>query len=530
MKTFDFIPPTANAPLRGEQDQAVLSSGHAQSSEPFDQLMTRALSPSKVDAAVAKSRGDANAASLSGGKINNAVTSYRQRVQGRNAENKDALPVADSTQDSALKPAGKKTGAQSADNNVPSTSADPSQILAADLSGVIVPLVATLPVSVVSKLMPLTGKTNPSPVEDAAASLSIAAVKSSKDGSKVLADRNETKGSSPAAVTAANPETGASQTSAQLIRSLKPDAPKAIVAETKNVACDTTRTVEASADQLPAGELKISEISGSDLAMAKSIAETTAHLPQNGIPNTAVLKTEVSAALPIEGDGTAAAKLYLPMNKTEKMIKAAGAMEKVLPGNTSLVAKENILPANFSHSGQDAGRADEGTKDSGTAEATSAITASARLDLSSRAIERAHDIIAVQASRLGDSGLDSLHVVIKPGAGMQLSLDLRQRGDAIDAQVVLDHGDFGVLKQHWPELQQRLEERGVRLAPLTGSENSTLASGDNGFQQPRHREFINPEPIEAGAFADYALAQSNLKPFTPSTTAASTAHGWETWA
>ena len=124
------------------------------------------------------------------------------------------------------------------------------------------------------------------------------------------------------------------------------------------------------------------------------------------------------------------------------------------------------------------------------------ISATAALDLRARAFERAHDMVALHALRLVDSQSDTLHVVIKPGAGMQLSLELRQRGDAVDAQVVLQRGDFDALSQHWPELQQRLEQRGIRLAPLTGSENSATDASGQGFQK-QQQGFENPDPISA---------------------------------
>ena len=137
--------------------------------------------------------------------------------------------------------------------------------------------------------------------------------------------------------------------------------------------------------------------------------------------------------------------------------------------------------------------------------------------------------MALHAIRLVDSKLESVRVVIKPGADLQLSLDMRQRGDAIDARVVLQRGDFGHLNQHWPELQQRLEQRGIRLAPLAGSENSATDSGAKGFQQPQH-EYANPDLVLASAFDGFVPASSSIPSTTPSTVSATALRGWETWA
>jgi hypothetical protein len=112
---------------------------------------------------------------------------------------------------------------------------------------------------------------------------------------------------------------------------------------------------------------------------------------------------------------------------------------------------------------------------------------------------------------------------------MQLSLELRQHGGVIDAQAVLQRGDFGPLSQHWPELQQRLEERGVRLAPLAGGGHSPTDCGTNGFQQP-HREFAGQDSLEASAFAEFALASAAIQSTTPTTGVAAVQRGWETWA
>src|SRR6202012_2101488 len=97
-------------------------------------------------------------------------------------------------------------------------------------------------------------------------------------------------------------------------------------------------------------------------------------------------------------------------------------------------------------------------------------------------LERTREMIAVQASRVTGATSDSLQVVIKPSEGTQLSLDLRQRGNGIDAQAVLQQGDFAQLKQQWPELQQQLEKSGIRLAPLT--EQTHFNNGNQGdFQR-----------------------------------------------
>ena len=145
------------------------------------------------------------------------------------------------------------------------------------------------------------------------------------------------------------------------------------------------------------------------------------------------------------------------------------------------------------------------------------------------ALERTHDLMASNATRMVSANADLLQVVIKPDAGTQLSLELRQRGGGIEAQAVLQAGDFENLKQHWPELQQRLELRGIKLAPLTNDGGSASWSGNQGFKNqqppPGERESFRP-----GVFAGFVPAvENNNLPEEPANQAAPT-RGWQTWA
>jgi hypothetical protein len=142
-----------------------------------------------------------------------------------------------------------------------------------------------------------------------------------------------------------------------------------------------------------------------------------------------------------------------------------------------------------------------------------------------RSLERAHDLMSLHAFRLRDSGADSLQVVLKPGPGMQLSLNLQMREGTVEMTATLHRGDHDFLSRHWSELQQQLEQRGVRLAPLHYSDQA--AGGDRSlYQQPDRRhtaeDAVPPEPI-----TEFALA-GVLKPAAATQTA--TLRGWESWA
>jgi hypothetical protein len=141
-------------------------------------------------------------------------------------------------------------------------------------------------------------------------------------------------------------------------------------------------------------------------------------------------------------------------------------------------------------------------------------------------VERANDLMSLHAFRLRDSGADSLQVVIKPGSGLQLSLDLQTRDGNVEMRATLHHGDFDSLNQHWSELQQQLESRGIRLGPLV-SDNPTPAGGQNLFQQPDDSK-EQQDAAQPGAVAEFALGSVSKAAATTKTM--KTLHGWESWA
>jgi hypothetical protein len=306
-----------------------------------------------------------------------------------------------------------------------------------------------------------------------------------------------------------------------------------------------TNTGDLQSDALPANNLpavatQTPAMPVVNKAALKPASESVVRSPQPEAFPTPDSEVTTPPLEPLEAGGTPAAKLFLPMEKNGKMNKVAGLTgetEKVLPDDADFAVSENNLPTAdlFARSSlrHESAAAVIGLSAKGAEQLAvsvqDCIPLSSVVDLHARAFERTHDMIAVQTMRLVDSKMDSLHVVIKPGAGMQLSLEMRQRGDGIDVQAVLQHGDFAPLNQHWPELQQRLESRGVHLAPLVGGDSFTANSGGNGFQSPPH-EFSNPDPLEASAFAAFALAGPVIQPPAPALAAAVIHPGWESWA
>lgn len=175
------------------------------------------------------------------------------------------------------------------------------------------------------------------------------------------------------------------------------------------------------------------------------------------------------------------------MKKAEKTPKVAGQNEQDLPGDPTSGSEDLLsaqkLPVHVLANAN--GKAESATpieipaaqristtpESAASAISSVAVTPVNTTDTRLRVLERTHDMVAMHAVSLAQTGSDSLHVVVKPGDGVQLSLELRQSEGMVQVRASLHKGDFEHMSQHWPELQQRLEARGVRVGTLTTSEN-----------------------------------------------------------
>jgi hypothetical protein len=307
------------------------------------------------------------------------------------------------------------------------------------------------------------------------------------------------------------------------------------IADKTNLAASQIAQV-ASQSKISSQAAPLSNNSGVSLTNATPVASPTASAPGNSFSTVSDANTNATGQV----DGTPVAQQYMAMKNADKTNKIAGLTEKVLPGRAGSSALKNNLPAHENGSDLLASRLDasaaSATGDSSAnrlagmaiQSANTAVNVSAA-GFSSQALDNTHDLVALHALRLSDSNAGALQVVIKPDGGTQLSLSLHQQGDGIEVQAVMQHGDFNHLNQHWSELQQRLEQRGIRLAPLTGDGN--FASGGNGGGwQNQHRQFARQDSLSANAFTEFVPVGSTIT--TPATSSARAAvhPGWETWA
>jgi hypothetical protein len=290
-------------------------------------------------------------------------------------------------------------------------------------------------------------------------------------------------------------------------------------------------------DKKPAAAAAGATLKNATAAADKNLASAEAVQPAaNADP--VQKNSELAAGLvPVaENDGTGVAMMDSSMKKSANTNKVAGLDGTVLPGEGSLTALEKVLPTSAV-----AGpvRAVEGNSAAASFNlpTTSAPAAAdfsntqavavvpAFMEARLRNLERTHDMVALHAVRLVEGQTDSLSVVIKPGAGTELSLQLRQRDGGVEAHAVLQRGDFQLMNQHWPELQQRLEQRGIKLAPL-GSETNFLTDSGSGFKQQQQAS-QEAEAQKASAFAEFALAGRALGATARLAVGVS---GWESWA
>jgi len=351
-----------------------------------------------------------------------------------------------------------------------------------------------------------------------------------------------------------NGESHESSPTGDPIAALSSDASKTTVA---NADASENKAENSTAKPVPAGlephsaetDGAIEHLQNPDIAKALTTqsAEATAEPAKPTVSDDATAPAsqiaesknpvEAMSAPPPPGHGIPAAKQDVTMKKAEKMQKVAGSAEQDLPGNTASGSEElpkgqKVAEKVASHGGKAESAAIElPTRISTSVESPSSTITSAApaasTGVDSRVLERTHDIVALHAMRITDTGAETLHVVVKPGAGIQLSLELRQSARGIEVSASLHKGDYDQLSQHWPDLQQRLEARGVRVSSLTPSENYT-GTGHH-FHQSKQQS-SQQESLQAGAFAEFALAGSMTE--APGTRAAraSAYRGWETWA
>jgi hypothetical protein len=240
-----------------------------------------------------------------------------------------------------------------------------------------------------------------------------------------------------------------------------------------------------------------------------------------------------SVSLPLaDSSGTSGAKYPLPMEKAEKTKEFTGSSEQNLPGTATSALDQAALSRTLRLPGPTASSDKPDVQSTGSSPSvnntteTFSSTAPLATAISPRSLERTQDLIALHSMRLRDSGHDSMQMVIKPDPNLHLALNLRMRDGAIEVSAELQRGDYQLLNRHWGELQQQMESRGIRLAPLSQSESSA-SHGSGNFSRHSGDQHSEDKAAKNGAFAEFALSSVLVPKRNNKTTSP---RGWESWA
>jgi hypothetical protein len=256
---------------------------------------------------------------------------------------------------------------------------------------------------------------------------------------------------------------------------------------------------------------------------AKSPDQSTNQVAPVGLPASPVSETTNGIQEPSIVNGTPSALMAKLMDTGGKSDKSAYSTGKFLPSDVSVVARGSDFPAGAIQTSSTTFTDSTNPNNSSatSASALDRVESFSPTDLQLQALERTHELVASHAMRLENVDRDTLTVVLKPGAGTQISLELRQNSDGIQAQAALQQGDYQHLNQNWSDLQQRLDQRGIRLGPLL--DQGSFGNGGNEQSKPQSNQ-----PAESVAGSEFAGVRTSAK-MNPAVRAKAAA-GWETWA
>lgn len=371
-----------------------------------------------------------------------------------------------------------------------------------------------------------------------------------------LSEKAGTSKDAPAATaTSPNPQGGVSKTSQAELN------PRAVAPSTSSIQLTpsaSTAPIAPAAPTAPTGSTETTETFAS-VKNAQATSAATSKPAEQNLPVTATSEgpkkaIEVGQEAGETADsslltrlhrlpgshGTSGAKYPLPMQKADNKNDFTGSPEQKLPVTaTSTVAEPllaKVVRSGFTTFSPEKSETATAVDSSASTALRSSENISATQPVSSvssaRAVERAHDLMALHGMRLRDSGNDSMQVIIKPSPDLHLALNLQMRNGAVEVSAQLQRGDYDLLNRHWMELQQQLEYRGVRLAPLSQSDSNPSGqshSGNNASfsQHSGSRQHSEEKAAKTGAFAEFAFSNVLVPKRTNKTTSP---RGWESWA
>jgi hypothetical protein len=531
MSTFPQILPMANvAPPQGEQNAAGFPDEPENSSGLFEKMMTQVLSPSSDNSVVPKEQSQPPQVPVQPAEIPANFSNKMPRHNGTPMNVTGILSPAIHS-NSLVQPKTATLNPGDSDATTP-TGGAPSKnknsqtpvetiTVAANLE-TFLNQIFTVPVLAVNPM----GKSGGEKASGGSAAPSLTGA---PELNAVPLAPTRTNPVSTATTKVPLPELSGSQMTPTIQTVTAQQANASVAKETALPAKDTELTTPPQTNPAAAMAVKSSE---PKLAESQTAVGLTNSGSAFELGNTIARVSDSSAGTVAqpqpEANGTSIAKQDIAMKQAEKTNKIAGQTEKVLPGNI-VSASQGNFPSGISLNTESiTATATAASSALGNVNGTSpppsdSVAVSATADARASTLERTQDLVTVSAMRLSDVGNSSMQVVIKPDAGTQLSLELRQQGGNVEVQAVLQQGDFNHLNQQWPDLQQRLEERGIRLAPLT---DEGAAGGSNSGNET----FQNKQNQANEVVPELTLVNAPAGMFAPEPAQTSACQGWETWA
>jgi hypothetical protein len=93
-------------------------------------------------------------------------------------------------------------------------------------------------------------------------------------------------------------------------------------------------------------------------------------------------------------------------------------------------------------------------------------------------LEQVEGQIRTQVVEFKRVGMDSMSVVLKPDAQVELHLQLRMERGQVHVVAECKRGDVAALNEAWGQLQQNLAGQGIRVSALQDGNGTNLANGN----------------------------------------------------
>jgi hypothetical protein len=118
----------------------------------------------------------------------------------------------------------------------------------------------------------------------------------------------------------------------------------------------------------------------------------------------------------------------------------------------------------------------------------------------------------------------SLAVVLKPDGNTEISLHFSLQHGHFEALAVLERGDYKSLTFEWGQLQSRLADQGIRLAPLASNLPHTTGFAGGQSSSPKQQQ----DEASSADFPGPAIASSSARTSDAPTVHSTTGREW--WA